>query len=555
LDAGALVLEGNELAFRRSPDFEYPLDKNRDNVYQFVVRATNLAGFTSLLTEEVSVTNVAEDGISIYSAPDTTVRQGDTYRYKLEVSGEGLTNIDVTATLAPDWLTLQPVTNSIGNQLDTYELTGTAPTESLASENIVLSVSGNGVTVEQSFTITITDGLDPVIADLSIEVITGAEKSLGMIDASDNATSFSNLDFVLEGIDSAAFEVIAGELFFKETPDISDPKDVAGINIYKIIIRVSDEAGNTSSANYTIFISGDPSDPIPLLVNATDQSILYGDTVVTESVTYFGFVDGDDESVLTGELSFDIAQFSLANTYKDAIVPKGLTSDKYEITFNAGDLTVLPRPVSLKIEEVESTLATYGGTGYATDEFKFTYTFSGPIDDVRKTNFVAKDVIAEIESNEDETVFTVTYNPNRESIYRMGFFPSRNYTIVNNPEALNVFYTKDAINIDNVWYKDEIPDENRDGLILGAYLGSGFECKDLSISGEESSVTLTEGDNSQLLVHGVIRSMGTVTIPADATLICYRGIEDTGKFIIRRNTQSVRESGGEIFVRTSVSIL
>lgn len=78
----------------------------------------------------------------------------------------------------------------------------------------------------------------------------------------------------------------------------------------------------------------------PLTVAADNTTIAYNDPIPEYTVTYSGFVNGETEDVLNGMLAFDCAYAvgSTVGTYP--ITPSGLTSDNYEITFEADTLTV-----------------------------------------------------------------------------------------------------------------------------------------------------------------------------------------------------------------------
>lgn len=83
-----------------------------------------------------------------------------------------------------------------------------------------------------------------------------------------------------------------------------------------------------------------------LTVTANDNQIIYSEEPVASGVTYDGFVDGEDESGLSGELAYTYtySQYGNVGTYK--IIPGGLTSDNYAITFVNGNLTVVPKTVT-----------------------------------------------------------------------------------------------------------------------------------------------------------------------------------------------------------------
>ena len=78
-----------------------------------------------------------------------------------------------------------------------------------------------------------------------------------------------------------------------------------------------------------------------LTVKADDASVIYGAAKPTFTAIITGFIDDDDESVLGGELTFACDYARGANAGSTfTITPSGLTSDKYDIKFVAGTLTV-----------------------------------------------------------------------------------------------------------------------------------------------------------------------------------------------------------------------
>ena len=89
-----------------------------------------------------------------------------------------------------------------------------------------------------------------------------------------------------------------------------------------------------------------------LIVTANDHTVIYGETASANGVSYEGFVTGsgtaETESVLKGQLTFtyNYTRGDNAGTYR--IVPSGLSSGNYEITFRAGTLTVDKRTVTVK---------------------------------------------------------------------------------------------------------------------------------------------------------------------------------------------------------------
>ena len=98
-----------------------------------------------------------------------------------------------------------------------------------------------------------------------------------------------------------------------------------------------------------------------LTVTADDKTIAYGDAAPAFTVTYDGFVNGDDEGDLGGTLAFacDYEKGDDVGTYP--IAPSGLTSDNYDIRFVAGTLTVTENAVPMPTAPVGKTLTYNSG--------------------------------------------------------------------------------------------------------------------------------------------------------------------------------------------------
>ena len=106
-----------------------------------------------------------------------------------------------------------------------------------------------------------------------------------------------------------------------------------------------------------------------LTVTANPKTITYGDAPANDGVTYSGFVNGENESVLGGTLGYtynteengtgdNYTASSPVGTYY--IIPSGLTATNYDITFANGTLTVNPKSVTVTGITVDNK--TYDGT-------------------------------------------------------------------------------------------------------------------------------------------------------------------------------------------------
>ena len=85
----------------------------------------------------------------------------------------------------------------------------------------------------------------------------------------------------------------------------------------------------------------------PLCIRAKDKTITYGETLSDNGVEINGFVNDENEAVLSDlNYAFDYAQFNDIGTY--TIIPMGAQAENYKITYENGVLTVQPKPVEIK---------------------------------------------------------------------------------------------------------------------------------------------------------------------------------------------------------------
>ena len=106
-----------------------------------------------------------------------------------------------------------------------------------------------------------------------------------------------------------------------------------------------------TSTNYTItFKAGYLTvTPAPLIITAANAQKVYGDPLPSFSVTYDKFVLQDGPSSLVGTLAFNTSasQSSTVAGGPYSIIPSGLTSTNYSISFGSGYLNVTPAPLTV----------------------------------------------------------------------------------------------------------------------------------------------------------------------------------------------------------------
>jgi len=119
-------------------------------------------------------------------------------------------------------------------------------------------------------------------------------------------------------------------------------------------------SGGTSS-NYTFsYVNGTLSvGKALLIITANNATMPYGGTFPALSISYSGFVNGDDASSLTTQPSLSLlaAATSPAGTY--TITPSGAVDPNYTIIYVNGTFTITPVPLTIKANNASMT---YGGS-------------------------------------------------------------------------------------------------------------------------------------------------------------------------------------------------
>ena len=95
----------------------------------------------------------------------------------------------------------------------------------------------------------------------------------------------------------------------------------------------------------------------PLTITAKDYTVTVGDAMPTFEAEYEGFKNSDDETILTTSPTFNCAA---ANTNTEGIYDitvSGAASDRYDITYVKGQLTIVPTDVTITISS--AGMATY----------------------------------------------------------------------------------------------------------------------------------------------------------------------------------------------------
>ena len=123
--------------------------------------------------------------------------------------------------------------------------------------------------------------------------------------------------------------------------------------------KYSAEAIDLTNKNYKLPENRDGPDfeitKAPLTVTAKNATIAYGDEPSNAGVEYSGFVGDDNENDLNDSIVFNYDYVQFYKVGKYVIIPGGLSSDNYDITFVEGELTVEPKEISIAWSDASFT--------------------------------------------------------------------------------------------------------------------------------------------------------------------------------------------------------
>ena len=170
------------------------------------------------------------------------------------------------------------------------------------------------------------------------------------------------------------------------TPDAagSSAKTAAGSS-YQITPSLATGIGGFLESNYEINYK-----PVSLTVgkaalniSANNKAKCYDGKAFNGnySVTYQGFANEENQNVLDGTLSFDGTAINAINPGSYSIIPKGLSSNNYAITYQNGNLTInaLPEPTISGQAEVSVGSLTSYITDYSMSAYLWTISDGGTI--------------------------------------------------------------------------------------------------------------------------------------------------------------------------------
>ena len=249
-DAGDFSLDEDEgeqwLKFKSMPNYENPVDHNKDNVYRVNVNAATSGGtFTKTVT--VTVTDIPPEEEPVVITGPTTAsinenRTGNLVRLTASSDAGPLTwtcDCDSKITVTNGWL-------RVTSPLD-YEVEGPQFTERVTVTN------AHGASATHTVTVTVNNVNEPPVisGDASVELDEHQTMNVGQYTATDPEGDAVTLS--LAGTDRGDFNIDDGTLTFRSMPNYERPVDSNKNNVYHVTVRATAN-GQVSSKAVTVTI-------------------------------------------------------------------------------------------------------------------------------------------------------------------------------------------------------------------------------------------------------------------------------------------------------------
>ena len=321
-DATRFTIDANtgDVRFREAPDAENPGDDDNDNVYDIIVTASDNTAGTPDTNQAVAITVTdANDNAPVFSSPETatvaespsaatvvyravaTDADGDALSYSLSGTDAGRFMIDantgeVRFSEAPD---AENPGDDDGDNV--YDIIVTASDGAAAND------------IDQAVAITVTGVNDNAPVFNSPATATVAENQRSAYTAVATDADGDPLTYSLSGTDAALFTINAatGVVNFNEAPDVENPDDANGDNVYNIVVTASDNTGGTSDTNQAVAITvTGVNNNAPVFTSPATASVEENQTVAYTAVA----TDADGDSLRYSLSGTDAALFTINET-------------------------------------------------------------------------------------------------------------------------------------------------------------------------------------------------------------------------------------------------
>ncbi len=387
-DQAKLSIDPNTgvVSFISAPDYENPTDADANNTYIVNITATDAAGNVTIQTLTITVTNVDEIPPVISGPPAGGVPATGATSAK---------SIPENTTAVFTFTASEPVTWSITGGADQSELSinpGTGavsfntapnfevPTDADLNNTYIVIITATDVAgnvTSQTVTVTVTDVDEtaPIITGPTTVggTTTGANSAITVTENTVPVYTFTANESVTwslgGGADQARFTInpSTGLVNFSPAPDFENPTDADANNIYVVIIKATDTAGNITTQTLTVTVTDVVENLAPTNITLSKMNLFeanaIGALIGNLTTTDPDVGDTHTYTLVSGAGSTSNAYFTISgNQLKAGVIFSYITQSTYSIrvrTTDAGGL-VYEKVFSITISESP----TVKGTGY-----------------------------------------------------------------------------------------------------------------------------------------------------------------------------------------------
>ena len=358
-----------ELLFAATPNYEKPLDSDRNNNYQISVVASDgeysasqdISITVSDVNEAPSFTNssveldAAENDANFVHIVEAAIDEDQNEQLNYTISGSDVADFSFDAnTRALRFISTPNYESPADSSVDNVYL-------------LRISVSDGQYSDNQDLTISVIDVNEaPIFAITSVSLST-AENNTSFsysAEAASDEDQGQQITYQLGGDDKAdfSFDASTRTISFASSPDYEQPTDANADNIYQVSIVASDGA-LSSAQELSISVSG-LNDESPLFTSLNSEAIEYtsvqvGDIIYTATTTDPDTNDGVSYTLGGNDAShFDLDStsgelaFNQLPTMEEFILSGDIA---YQLTITATDLNNNSSDLDLTINLVDDT--------------------------------------------------------------------------------------------------------------------------------------------------------------------------------------------------------
>lgn len=332
-----LISTSGVLAFNSAPNFEAPTDSGANNVYEVIVRVTNIdySTMSALQVVNVTVTNandapvissngggssasvsIPENSTAVTTVTATDVDPGTTFSYSISGGADAAFFTIHPSTGALSFVSAPNFENKLdGGANNIYD--------------VIVQVTDSGspaLSDTQSIAVTVTNVNEPPV------ITSNGGGDTASVSAAENQTAVTTVTStepdaaqsrtcsIVGGADSGKFSITSGGgvLTFAPAPDFETPSDANADGVYEVTVRVTDNGSPAMFDSQTLSITVTNANDTPTDITLTSTSIAENNAA-NATVGTLGAVDQDAGQTFTfalvsGTGSTDNASFNISGT-------------------------------------------------------------------------------------------------------------------------------------------------------------------------------------------------------------------------------------------------